>query len=91
MVYPTRTFTLVFTDSRGKDLHDYLDNHWFLVQAFSGAGHLEIIDRSVPYVTDFHPACILYISGTCDLTNKDKLTKKFSPKFDLYMPIFGPT
>lgn len=72
---------MVFTDSRGRDLNEFLDTSHILVQAFSGAGLMEIIDRSIPLVADFHPTAILYIGGTCDLTIKDKHTKKIMPRF----------
>lgn len=73
MAYPTRRFTMVFTDSRGRDLNDYLDNQQILVQSFNGAGLMDIIHQSVPFVADFHPTSILYIGGTCDLTTKTRL------------------
>lgn len=86
MPYPRREFAIamVFTDSRRKNFDDYLDESLVLVQAFSGHGLRDIIEKSQSFISDFRPTCVLYIGGTCDLTTKDRITKMISPSLLTY-------
>lgn len=87
MAYPQRQFTMVFADSRGRPLNEYLDESIILVQAFGGHKLLEIVERSRSFICDFRPTCVLYIGGTCDLTTKDRSTKLIKPTFPSYVDL----
>lgn len=72
--------TLIFTDSRGKNLDVYLNREDILVKAYKGASLLRIVDLSTPIIRQYNPTCVLYIGGTCDLTNMDRNTRVISPR-----------
>lgn len=78
---------MVFSDSHGRNLNDYLDESMILAQAFSGHKLSEIVEISRSYINDFHPTCVLYIGSTCDLTTKDKITKLIKPSFPSYVDL----
>lgn len=78
---------MVFSDSRGRPLNDYLDERIILVQAFGGYKLLDIVEETRSYINDFHPTCVLYVAGTCDLTTKDKATKLIKPSFPSYVDL----
>lgn len=73
--------TLVFTDSRGRNLQSYLDTSDFHVIFFPGAKLRNIVQYAEPYVTDLCPANILFIGGTCDLTVRQRISRHIRPRF----------
>lgn len=74
----TRQLLLVFTDSRGKNLDAYIDHCDILVKAYKGATLLQIINYAEPVIQEYHPALVLFIGGTCDLTILNRSTRKIS-------------
>lgn len=73
--------TLVFTDSRGKNLDAFIDNESILVKAFSGAKLVNIVEYATSFIWDLQPARVLFIGGTCDLTVKNRITREIRPRF----------
>lgn len=72
--------TLIFSDSRGKNLDVYLDREDILVKAYKGAPLLRIVELSTPIINQYNPTCVIYIGGTCDLTVMDRNTRIISPR-----------
>lgn len=73
---------LVFTDSRGRNLDVYLEHPNIRIKAFSGATIGDIILRAEPIINIHKPACVLFIGGTCNLTTKDRQTRKVSLRYN---------
>lgn len=79
--YMKSDLTLVFCDSRGKNLDAFIDNESILVKAFKGAKLVNIVEYSATYVWDYRPARVLFIGGTCDLTVKRHNSQEICPRF----------
>lgn len=73
--------TLVFCDSRGKNLDAFIDNEFIKVKAFKGAKLVKIVEYSTSYIMDHQPARVLFIGGTCDLTVKRHNSQHIRPRF----------
>lgn len=73
--------TLVFSDSRGKNLDAFIDNESILVKAFKGAKLVSIMEYSANYIWEYKPARVLFIGGTCDLTVKRHDSQEIRPRF----------
>lgn len=80
MACARQILTLIFSDSRGKNLDVYLNREDILVKSFKGAPLLRIIDLSTPIIREYNPTCIIYIGGTCDLTIMDCEKRVISPR-----------
>lgn len=73
--------TLVFSDSRGKNLDEFIDNESVKVKAFKGAKLVNIVEYSTNYIWEYQPTCVLFISGTCDPTVKRYNSQEIRPRF----------
>lgn len=81
MTMSYNNLTLVFTDSRGRNLESYLDSNYFQVIFFPGAKLGSIVRYAEQYISELHPANIIFIGGTCDLTVRQRISRRIRPRF----------
>lgn len=78
--------TIIIADSRGRDIQQHLDKlipgkeTWVLVHR--GAGYELAVIKSLRSITSSKPKAIIIMAGICDITWRDKKTKKTKLRYN---------
>ena len=77
--------TYIVTDSRGRDMKQELEGipntGHIQIHVHPGAGITKTVNAAINTIVEYQPDLVVIMAGICDITKRDRQTKKISLRF----------